>query len=195
MAVAKSYDRDYFDHWYRRQGFGSTAYLERKVRYALGAAEYLLERPVRTVLDVGCGEAPWRAALRRHRPSVRYAGVDPSDYVVERFGARRGIRSGGLGDLHQLDLGGPFDLIVCTDVLAYASDADVRRGLATIAGLLGGVAFVEVFTDVDDFEGDFDGFRRRRPATYERWFRAAGLVRLGPSLVARADFAAELPRI
>lgn len=193
--MAKAYDRDYFEHWYRSEGFGSPARLERKVRYALGAAEYLLERPVRSVLDVGCGEAPWRAALHRHRPGVRYVGVDPSEYAVERFGRRRGIVLGGLGDLDDIDLGGPFDLIVCADVIAYAPDADVRRGLRSIAALLGGVLFLEVFTAEDDFEGDRVEYHARRATTYDRWFAAAGLARIGPSLLCHSHAARELPRI
>jgi SAM-dependent methyltransferase len=195
VVVAKKYDRQYFEHWYRHEGFGSPVHLERKVHYALAATEYLLERPVRSVLDVGCGEAPWRAALRRQRPASRYVGVDPSEYAVERYGAQRGIVLGSLGNLHTLGIDDRFDLVVCSDVIAYVPDAHVRRGLETIAGLLLGLAFVEVFTAADDFEGDLDGYRRRRPSTYERWFAEAGLTHLGPSLLCRIDLAASLPRI
>jgi SAM-dependent methyltransferase len=181
---SERFDRRYFDHWYRAEGFGSPARLRRKVTYALGAAEYLLERRVRTVLDVGAGEGAWFVELRRQRPHVRYVGVDPSRYVVERYGARRNLRLGGLGDLADLDLGGPFDLVVCSDVIAYVGQAELRRGLAAMAELVGGVALIEVFTSVDDFEGDLDGYHRRPPATYDRWFDEAGLARIGPHLYA-----------
>ncbi len=176
------FDRAYFDHWYRNKGFGSPVRLERKLRYAVGVAEYLLDRPVRSVLDVGCGEGAWGVALRRLRPRARYVGVDPSEYAVERFGHRRGIRLGGLGELERLELGGPFDLVVCVDVIAYVGAADVRRGLATIASLLSGVALIEVFTSTDRFEGDLEGYHRRHPDTYRRWFTLAGLHHIGPNL-------------
>jgi SAM-dependent methyltransferase len=176
------YDKRYFDRWYRREGFGSRARLERRVQFALSNAEFLLDRPVRSVLDVGCGEGQWQPALRRSRPRARYVGVDPSKYAVERFGVRRNLRLGSLGTLHELDLDGPFDLVVCVDVLGYPSDRDVRRGLAAIAGLLGGVAFLEAFTTDDHIEGDVDGYRLRRPGTYARWCTEAGLHRVGPHL-------------
>lgn len=178
------FDRAYFDHWYRTEGFGSRARLRRKVHYALSAAEYLLERPVRSVLDVGAGEGAWSGEVRRQRPGARYVGVEPSAYAVERFGRRRGLQRGGLADLDALDLDGPFDLVVCSDVIAYVPAGELRRGLASIARLLGGVAFVEVFTASDRFEGDLVGYHRRSAATYDRWFAEAGLERIGPHLYA-----------
>jgi len=156
------------------------------VNYALGATEYLLERPVRSVLDVGCGEGPWSVELARQRPKATYVGVDPSEYAVDRYGRKRNLRLGGLGDLGELDLAkdGPYDLIVCVDVIAYVPAAELRRGLAVIGRLLAGVALIEVFTAVDDFEGDRDGYRARSPQTYNRWFRDVGLDRIGPHLYA-----------
>jgi SAM-dependent methyltransferase len=192
------YDRSYFDHWYRRQGFGSRTRLDRKVRYAVGATEYLLDRPVRSVLDVGCGEGAWSVALRRLRPTVRYVGVDPSSYAVRRYGRARGLVQGGFGELGELPLAGPFDLVVCCDVLPYVPDAELRRGLDALGTLVGGAAFLEVWTAGDDVEGDLGGFRRRRAATYERWFGAIGLRRVGahlyvPPAVAGALAALERP--
>lgn len=178
----EQYDRAYFDRWYRVRGFGSPRRLQRKVDYALASAEYVLDRPVRSVLDIGCGEGAWALALQRARPGIRYVGVDPSEYAIGRYGRRRGLVLGGVGDLGALDLAGPFDLAVCCDVLPYVPDAEVKRGLAALEDLVGGVAFLEVWTAVDDVEGDLEGFRQRRPATYLRWFAAAGLRRVGPHL-------------
>lgn len=176
------YGRAYFDRWYRDEGFGSPARLERRVRYAMAAAEFLLDRPVRSVLDVGCGEGVWQPVVRRLRARARYVGVDPSEYAVTRFGARRNLHLGTLGSLHEVDLAGPFDLIVCVDVLGYPADAEVRRGLRTLGALLGGVAFLEAFTTEDHIEGDIGSYRVRRPSTYRRWFADAGLRRVGPHL-------------
>jgi SAM-dependent methyltransferase len=63
---------------------------------AVSIAEFLINRPIRSVLDVGCGEAPWFPILRRMRPDARYVGIDSSEYVVERYGATRNIRFGTL---------------------------------------------------------------------------------------------------
>jgi len=187
MAAAepsRRYDKGYFDKWYRGEGFGSPARLARKAHYALGATEYLLERPVRTVLDIGCGEAPWRAALQKLRPAIRYTGVDPSEYAVERYARSRNLHLGVFGGLDEIDVRGPFDLIVCADVILYVDDAALRRGLTEISNRLNGLAYIEIFTTNDRIEGDLALFHKRRPQTYERYMNEAGLHWIGPHLYA-----------
>src|SRR5262245_38669562 len=147
-AKPKVYDRAYFERWYRneRTRVHARGALERKVRFAVGAAELLLERPIRSVLDVGCGEGVWQPLIHELRPEVRYAGVDSSAYAVRRFGKRRNLRLGTFGELGELGLEGPFDLIVCSDVLHYVPAEEIPRGLEALAELLHGVAFIELFT-------------------------------------------------
>lgn len=179
--MAKQYDRAYFDRWYRdpRWTVVHRGVLARRVQLAVAAAEYLLEREIRTVLDVGCGEGAWRALLKHARPKVRYTGVDSSTYAVRRYGHSRHLLLGSLGMLAKLDLDPPYDLIVCSDVLHYVETDEARRGLKTIARLLGGVAFLETFAKEDATEGDQEGFQMRPAATYRRLFREARLTPLG----------------
>ena len=186
----KSYDRAYFDRWYHdpQSRIHRRTALERKVHLALSATEYLIGHPVRTVLDIGCGEAPWRAVLRKLRPGLRYTGVDSSLYAVKRFGRTRGIRLGTFGTLGQLGIEGPFDLVVCSDVLHYVPSAELKPGVTALSGLLGGLAWIEVFTAADSITGDFREMKRRAPAEYERLFRSAGLVHCGLCCFVRADF-------
>ncbi len=190
--MGKQYDQAYFDRWYRREGFGSRADLDRKATYALASTEYLLQRPVRSVLDVGCGEGAWQVALKRQRPRARYTGVDPSSYAIGRYGARRNLLLGGIGDLETVLGRDRFDLVVCVDVIPYAPASDVQRGLASMVSRLRGAAFIELFTSTDDFDGDLTAYQRRSPATYRRWFAAAGLERIGPSLFAGPHLLPEL---
>ena len=180
-AAGKRYDASYYERWYRRSrvGVGQREFVERKVRLALSAAEYVLGRKANSVLDVGCGEAPWRAILKRMRPRLRYQGIDSSDYAVEKFGRRRNIRKGGLAELGFMGLEGPFDLVVCADVLHYVRSPEVRQGLAALAPLVGGAAFLEAFTSTDEIEGDRDNFQNRTPAVYHHFFKEAGLVPVG----------------
>jgi SAM-dependent methyltransferase len=175
------YDRAYFDKWYRHPRFRvkSPADMMRQMRLIVGAAEYLLDRPVRRVLDVGCGEGNWAAALRRLRPGARYCGVDGSAYAVRRFGRRRNIRLGTFGTLGSLDLPGPFDLVLCLGVLNYLPPAEFRTGLRAIHGLLDGVAYLEIFTRADEATGDFRRDFTRWPSWYRREIRAAGFTALG----------------
>ena len=187
----KRYDRDYFERWYRDPAtrIHVGVMVERKVRLALAAAEYLIQRPVRSVLDVGCGEGPWQPILARLRPGLRYIGVDSSEYAVQRFGRRRNLRLGNFGGLGALGLEGPFDLIVCSDVLHYVPAGELRRGLRVLAGLLEGMAWIELFTRPDLIAGDFHEMKRRSPAFYDRQFHAAGLVHCGLYGFVREDFA------
>src|SRR6188508_1192390 len=97
--AAKSYDRAYFDRWYRdaAQAVIQREHLARRVRLAVAAAEWVLDRPIESVLDIGAGEGTWRAVLRRLRPRARYLGLDPSAYAVKRFGHARELVQGGVG--------------------------------------------------------------------------------------------------
>ena len=83
------------------------ASLRRQAALVLSAADWLLERPARSVLDVGCGEGDWRRALEKLRPGIRYVGVDPSPYVLTRF-ADRGIRHGAFDRLAELPFRHPL---------------------------------------------------------------------------------------
>jgi SAM-dependent methyltransferase len=177
----KLYDSAYFERWYGdpRERASRAVLVRRKAALAVAAAESLLERPVRNVLDVGCGEAPWRSAILGLRPRARYVGVEPSAWAARRYGASRGVVQGGLSDLASLPLRGPFDLVVCSDVLHYVTDADLRRGLSSMVALARGLLWLEAFTSEDDFEGDVEGFVPRTARWYRATFRRAGLVPLG----------------
>ena len=178
----KKYDRAYFDRWYRdpRSRVVTPAVIARKAHMVVGVAEYFLGRTVRSVLDVGCGEGDWYRALKRMRPGIRYTGIDPSPYVVERFGRRRNIRLGGFGDVAEHTGAGMFDVIICSDVLQYVTPPDLKRGVVHIAERLAGVAFLEAHTTADALEGDMRGWHRRTPGYYRRLFGSAGLVACGP---------------
>lgn len=179
----KKYDRDYFDRWYRdpRVRVATAAVVARKVHLVVSIAEALLQRRIRSVLDVGCGEAAWRAPLKKLRPGIRYAGVDSSAYVIARYGKRRGIRLGTFGGLAAIERAfrGRFDVIVCCDVLQYIPAPELKSGLESVASLLGGVAYLEAYTSDDSIEGDKRAWHHRTAREYRRAFGAAGLTSVG----------------
>jgi SAM-dependent methyltransferase len=176
----KQYDEAYFTRWYGRRGAViDHELIAQRARLALAAAEYLLERKVHSVLDVGCGEGRWRAPLRRARPGLAYQGVDGSEYAVRRFGRRRNIRLGSLGTVGRLGLRRSFDLVVCADVLHYVPTPELRRGLVALRRLAGGVLWLDGFTAEDAFVGDREGWQRRSERTWRRIFADAGLVSCG----------------
>jgi 2-polyprenyl-3-methyl-5-hydroxy-6-metoxy-1,4-benzoquinol methylase len=180
-AGRKSYDEAYFTKWYRdpRTRVHSPDSVRRKIRMVAGVAEYFLGRKLRSVLDIGAGEGMWGRELRRMRPGLRYLGVDPSEWVVARYGRRRNIRLGSFEQLASLQLGRGHDLIVCADMLQYVPTDALKRGVRHIASLLGGVAFLEAYTTGDEMEGDLEDWHPRSKSQYRRIFADAGLVACG----------------
>ncbi len=146
--MTKHYDRAYFDRWYRDGGIGGPARLARKVALAVATTEYNLERTIRNVLDIGCGEGAWRAPLRKLRPRVQYLGFDASEYAIARHGRTRNLRLARFGDFATLRPCAPADLLVCSDVLHYLPTRELDRGLPALADLCGGVAFIEMFVNL-----------------------------------------------
>lgn len=200
MTGGKRYDREYFDHWYRRSPLAGQMReeLRRQVAFAVAVTELVSGRRLRSVLDVGAGEGRWQPELSRLRPRVRYAGVEPSEWAVRRWGMKRNIRQGSFDDLAALGLDGPFDLVVAADVLHYLAGGELATAVNALVPFVGVVAYCPLFTAEDDVEGDGVEFQQRRAAGYRKVFRRAGLVPLGmgawvPPSVASGLAALELP--
>ena len=190
--MSKQYDAAYFRRWYRGAKATPRASLGRKVAMAVAMAEFYWQRPIRSVLDVGCGEGAWRAPLLKLRPGLRYLGFDSSEYAVRRFGRRRQLHLARFGDFEHLRPCAPVDLLVCSDVLHYLSTKELDRGLPGLAELCGGLAFLETFTREDRAVGDEHDFQQRPAAFYRKRFDAVGFSQAGshlwlsPALRARA---------
>ena len=180
-AAHARYDRAYFDRWYRNRStrVKSPAAIRRKAALALSVAEYYLERPVRTVLDVGCGEGNWLPALRSLRPGIRYLGIDASRYAVKRFGKSRGIRFGTFGTLEECGLSEAYDLVICSDALFYLPLAELEHGIASLAPRTAGMAFLELYTASDSLTGDFPKEDLRSASFYGKLLRRHGFLSVG----------------
>jgi SAM-dependent methyltransferase len=191
---SKRYDRAYFDGWYRdsAQSVGSRAALRRNVALAVAVTESILARPLRSVLDVGCGEGRWQPILHEMCPKAAYLGIDPSEYAVARFGTRRNLRLGTFEDLGVHTFDRPFDLVVCSDVLHYLAPEQIMRGIDSLVERVAGVALLEVFTAADEIEGDHVDFHPRPPEWYRGVFRRAGLTPVGLQMYVPDDIADEL---
>jgi hypothetical protein len=125
------------------------------------------------------------------RPGLRYVGVEPSEYAVRRFGARRGLVQGSVESLTPLGLHRQrpegFDLVICCGVLNYVPARLLPHALEELALHTGGVAWLELFTSRDDIQGDIATMRRRSPEWYASQLAAAGLTACGLHLYLPAD--------
>ena len=113
------------------------------------------------------------------RPKVRYLGFDSSEFAVAKYGPRRNLHYARFGDFAQLRPCPPVDLLVCADVLHYLPTRELQQGLPGLAELCGGVAFLEIFTREDEYEGDHVDFQPRTAAWYRKQFNAQGLQSVG----------------
>jgi SAM-dependent methyltransferase len=186
IMTGKTYDKAYFDKWYRnsRSRVVTRDDVRRKAALAVAAAEYLLERPVRSVLDIGAGEGSWNPALRKLRPRIRYTGVDPSEYAVRRYGRSRNLVLGRFHELDELGLDGAYDLVICCGVMNYLTPRELSAGLQSISAMLGGVAFLEIWAAEDEIVGDTHGWHDRPARWWSARLRDAGLRRIGLHLYA-----------
>lgn len=158
----------------------------------LSVSEFLLGRRLRSVLDIGCGEAPWAPILRKERPRLHYIGVDSSEYAVRKFGRRRNIHLGNFGDFDAAVPEGEFDLVVASDVIHYLTRGEFERGLPQLVARTGGIAYLDFFTSADNMEGDRKEMRLRSPGYYRRVFADAGFTQLGLQFYSTAQVARNL---
>jgi SAM-dependent methyltransferase len=184
VRAPEFYDKSYFDKWYRhpKHRVKSPLDIERQLRFVVASTEYLYERPVRKVLDVGAGEGNWSLALKKIRPGAKYYGVDASEYAVQRFGKKRNIRLGTFGEIGELGLDDDFDLILCCGVLNYIAPRELSTGLRALAALTVGTAYFEIFTSADDATGDFSRESSYTPAWWRGRLRRTGWSPLGMHL-------------
>lgn len=176
----KRYDRAYFERWYRdpRTRVVTVERQRQLARDLLLQADWLLGRPLTSVIDVGCGEGAWGEALTWQRPGLAYAGYDSSDYAVGEYGATRNLSRCALADLHRLPRQ-QADLLLCHDVLHYVADAEIDTALAAVSRWSLTLAQVSVMSAEIDFVGDRVGYVARPAATYRRWLTRHGWVPAG----------------
>ncbi|MES2308545.1 MAG: class I SAM-dependent methyltransferase [Verrucomicrobiota bacterium] len=181
MKLSSPFDQKYFDQWYRQRSkrVSTLDSAQRKATLAIAVAEYYLERPVKNVLDIGCGEGQWQPILRKLRPGIQYQGIDPSAYAIKRFGKKRNLTLGSFSDLPKQKLAKMYDLIICSDILYYVLEPELKRGLQKIANHLRGIAFLEAYSSDEKLEGDVQGMLPRSVGDYKRVFKQTGFISCG----------------
>ncbi len=136
------------------------------------------------VLDVGCGVGRWSRLLASRGAHV--TGVDLSPTMIEEAGRR--ARKDGVAqrcrflvqDCAELDVDGPFDLILCVTVLQHILDAGaLRAALRRFAQRLapaGRLVALEAAPARTAGRCDSAVFRARHRDCYLRLFSECGLT-------------------
>jgi trans-aconitate methyltransferase len=134
-----------FDAAYYRRFYGRTAHDRRQIAH-LGegvisfAAWWRI--PIRSVLDVGAGKGYWRSWLETAHPTVKYHGIDASEYACKRYGHER-------ADVAVWRPPRKYDLVVCQSVLQYVDDRDATKAIDTLAVACRGLLLFDAPTIAD----------------------------------------------
>jgi len=166
MPKQYKFDKAYYERFY---AYPRTRASDLKEIAVLGnfVCSYLryLGQPVRRVLDIGCGLGLWKDVVAQHYPNANYVGVETSEYLCDQ-------RGWILGSVVDFKARGAFDLVICTDVLQYLSDADAAAAVDNLAALCRGAMYLNLLTRQDWDENCDQG--RTNDDVYMRssdWYR------------------------
>ncbi len=128
------------------------------------------------VLDVGCGLGEMIASLSDELPGVRFTGIDFSPGAVAACRQRFPEHRWSTLDVVEDDLGGPYDAVVCSELLEHLDEP--ARAVGRIAASLrpGGTVVVTV-PNGKVFATELAVGHVTHPplALVREWFTAAGL--------------------
>jgi trans-aconitate methyltransferase len=145
--TTERFDADYYRRFYGRR----PVHNRRQIAY-LGEGVTSLAAwwriPIRSVLDVGAGKGYWRDWLAETHPTVKYHGIDASEYACQRFHHQ-------LADIAVWTPRRKFDLVVCQSVLQYLDDTDAAKAIETLALACRGLLLFDAPT-IDDRDAVLD---------------------------------------
>lgn len=142
--------KDYWDIQYAEpDSMDGIANVKDHSRYL--AAFFNLEGvPVKSVVDLGFGTGHlFKEVVRTFRPK-RALGLEPSAYIYRRFRAPAGTRTlhTDISSWCRTSTRATFDLGLCTSVLQYLSDKEIRASVPVLARRIR-YLYLTVPTDVE----------------------------------------------
>ncbi len=130
---AGGFSQDYFEaRWQEEDPFASARIDDPYYRRLLELAP----RGVESLLDLGCAEGDFTAALARHTGAKRVLGVDISPSAVRRARRRHPEHEFVQADLIHLRRDERFDLILASQNLYYFTPAERARVLTNLEAML-----------------------------------------------------------
>jgi 2-polyprenyl-3-methyl-5-hydroxy-6-metoxy-1,4-benzoquinol methylase len=174
---ANNFSAAYFRKFYLNAATRVVTAAEMRSRAALiASALKQCQIPVRRILDAGCGIGLLQKPFKEFLPRARYAGLEASEYLCDRFGWT-------FGSIVDFEARNPYDLVICYDVLQYLPDAEAARAIANLSRLSRAALYVSALT-MEDWRENCDRSRTDRAvhlrpgAWYRRrlnkWFRYVG---------------------
>ena len=154
--MSERFDAAYYRRFYGRSPVHDRRQIAHLAEGVLSLASWW-RIPIRSVLDVGAGKGYWRDCLAESHPTVRYHGIDASEYACRRYGHE-------LADIASWQPRRQHDLVVCQSVLQYLDDTDATKAIDTLAVACRGLLVFDAPTIADRDEGDRPGQHRPRRA-------------------------------
>jgi SAM-dependent methyltransferase len=162
-----SFDARFYARFYENPKTRVTTRSEMEARAdAIASAVLLLDVPVRSILDAGCGLGWMRRGLLRRFPRARYVGLEVSEHLCKRFGWTN-------ASLARYAPRASFDLVICYDVLQYLPQAEAVSAMSNLGRLSRGALYFHAPT-LEDWKHNADrscsdGDIHLRPA---EWYRS-----------------------
>ena len=143
MKNKSNFDAAYYRRFYLRSSTRAVSQAETERRAAVVTSIVSqLERPIRRILDMGCGLGWFKSPLLRAFPNASYTGVEYSRYLCDAMGWQHGSVVDFIGR-------GQFDLVICCDVLQYLDNSAATTAIDNLARLCRGVMYLHVPTKKD----------------------------------------------
>ena len=176
--MSDRFDAEYYSRFYGRRPVHNRKQIAHLFDGVMSLARWW-RIPIRAVLDVGAGKGYWRDCLAESHPTVRYHGIDASEYACRRFHHEH-------VDIATWQPPREYDLVVCQSVLQYLDDSDATKAIRTLATACRGLLYFETptvsdqDTVIDRSSTDLDVHWRSG-----NWYRkqlAAGFTEIGAGL-------------
>ena len=139
--MAQRFDAAYYRRFYGRRPVHDRRHIARLGEGVISLASWW-RIPIRSVLDVGAGKGYWRDWLAKAHPTVKYHGIDASEYACRRY-------HNELADVAEWQPRRRFDLVVCQSVIQYLDDKGAARAIGTLGGACRGLLLFDAPTVAD----------------------------------------------
>jgi trans-aconitate methyltransferase len=139
--MAQRFDAAYYRRFYGRRPVHDRRHIARLGEGVISLASWW-RIPIRSVLDVGAGKGYWRDWLTETHPTVKYHGIDTSEYACRRYQHE-------LADIAVWQPRRRYDLVVCQSVIQYLDDGHAAMAIGTLGDACRGLLLFDAPTVAD----------------------------------------------